>query len=116
MEDNIIIGQIALYKMSIQLPTENLTKLVISPLSAHPMYFRRDITTALINAGLTQAQKTGYKAAFWCEGPNFYRKLGFSATYHYDIYHVKDNLAKWYMVKELVRVFLNTVSGIIDIE
>jgi len=115
-EDDIVAGQIVLYKTTVKLQNESLIELVISPLSVHPDYFRRGIATALVKAGLEQAQKMGYKAAFLCGDPDFYQKLGFTATYHYEIYHVKDIRAEWCMVKELESGFLNTISGTIDIE
>ena len=114
VENNITVGQIVLYRTPIQLPDKTLTELVISPLSVHPDYFRRGIATALVNAGITQAQKMGYKAAFLCGEPAFYQKLGFVATYNYGIYHVKDKLAAWCMVKELASGFLNAFSGTVS--
>ena len=116
VENDSIVGQIVLYETMVQLPHKALVELVISPLSVHPAYFKRGIATALVEEGLAQAQKMGYKAAFLCGDPNFYRKLGFTATYHDGIYHVKDERAEWCMVKEIVSGFLNTISGTIDIE
>ena len=115
-EDDIIVGQIVLYKTAVKLQNERLIELVISPLSVHPDYFRRGIATALVEAGLNRAKKMGYKAAFLCGDPDFYQKLGFTATYHYEIYHLKDMRAEWCMVKELESGFLNSISGTIDIE
>ena len=86
LEDNIIVGQIVLYRTPIQSPDETLFELAISPLSVHPAYFRRGIATSLINEGLRRAQKLGYNAAFLCGDPNFYHKLGFFATYHHGIH------------------------------
>ena len=116
IEDDIIVGQIVLYQTAIKLANKILVELVISPLSVHPEYFRRGIATALVEAGLTQAQKMGYHAAFLCGDPNFYQKLGFTATYNYEIFHVKDNRAEWCMVKELANGFLDEISGAVDIE
>ena len=116
LEHNIIVGQIVLYRTPIQSTDETLVELVISPLSVHPAYFRRGIATALVNEGLLQAQMLGYNAAFLCGDPNFYQKLGFTATYHHGIYHVSDSEAEWCMGKEISDGFLNTVSGTIDIQ
>ena len=116
LEDNIIAGQIVLYRTPIQSPAETLVELVISPLSVRPGHFRRGIATALVNEGLHRAQKLGYNAAFLCGDPNFYHKLGFSATYHHGIHHVRNAHAEWCMVREISTGFLNTVSGKIDIQ
>ena len=116
LEGDVIVGQIVLYKMSINSPSGDLVELVISPLSVHPSYFRRGIATALVEAGLIKARKMGYKAVFLCGEPNFYNKLGFTASYNYEIYHVKDKSAPWCMAKELEEGFLNKTSGMIDIE
>ena len=119
VDGDMITGQIVLYKMTIALPNETMTELVISPLSVHPGHFKKGIATTLVEAGLKKAKELGYKATFLCGDPVFYEKLGFTATHNYGIYHIKDNTAPWCMVKELEKGFLDKFSktpATIDIE
>ena len=55
----------------------------------------------------------GYNVVFLCGDPSFYHKLGFTVTYHYGIYYVKDKTADWFMVKERDEGFLNQISGMV---
>ena len=116
IDDDAILAQIVLYQTTIHSDDNDLTELVLSPLSVHPEFFNRRIATALVDAALTKAKEMGYNAVFLCGDPVFYQKLGFKATYHYGIHHIKDDKAEWCMVRELTVGFLDGVSGKIDIE
>ena len=116
--DNKIVGQIVLYKMQIECEDRNEIQLVLSPLSVHPEYFRQGIGGELISEGCKRALNSGYKAVFLCGDYAYYSKFGFVPTYQYEIFHKNDTEknAKWCMVKELETGYLNTVTGLINID
>ncbi len=118
IENDIIVGQIVLYKMKITCYDSTITQLVVSPLSVLPTHFGQGIGSKLLEVGCEKAKELGYKAAFLCGDYSYYSKLGFAPTYQYHIYHIndKDKYANWCMVKELESGYLNEISGTVDIE
>ena len=115
-ESGAIIGQIVLYKTDITTPDTTITQLVLSPISVHPDYFGQGIARAMVEEALGLAKTMGYKAVFLCGHPPIYRKLGFTPTCDYGIYHVddKDKTAQWCMVRELETGALKNINGSID--
>ena len=116
-ENGKIIGQIVLYKTNIITADKKITELVLSPICVHPDYFRQGIARAMIEKALEIAKKIGYTAVFLCGEPKIYRRMGFTPSYEYGIYHVsdKDRNAEWCMVRELVDGALNSIDGTVDI-
>lgn len=117
-EEGRITGQIVLYKMIIKTTERAIEQLVLSPISVHPDYFRQGIARKMMEAAFTKAIDLGYTAVFLCGDPDFYRKLGFEATYTHRIYHEDDKgkNADWCMVKELQKGALTGVHGTVDIQ
>jgi predicted N-acetyltransferase YhbS len=111
-----LIGQIVLYKTVITTPSEQLTELLLSPICVHPDYFRRGIARAMVDKVIIIAKEMGFKAVFLCGNPKIYGRLGFSPSFHYNIFHKNDEsrTAEWSMVRELYDGALNNVSGIVD--
>lgn len=116
-DDNKIIGQIVLYETIIKTEHNEITELVLSPLSVHPDYFKKGIARALMEESFLIAKGMGYRAVFLCGDYDFYKKIGFKPSCDYGIFHVNDNEknADWCMVRELEDDFLNSVNGTIDI-
>jgi len=116
-ENEKIIGQIVLYKMSINTAEGDLTELLLSPVSVHPDYFRRGIARAMVKESFRIAKNMGYKAVFLCGDPELYKKLGFKPTFEYNIFHVsdKEKTAPWCMVCEFVKDALKDITGTVDI-
>ena len=113
-DDGMLVGQVVLYKTTIVTPQEELTQLLLSPICVHPDYFRRGIACALIEEALRIARQVGYKAVFLCGDPEVYGKMGFVATYRYNIFHKEDAIAEWSMVRELYEGALEGVTGTIN--
>ena len=115
-DDETIIGQIVLYKTVITTSREELTELLLSPISVHPDYFRRGIARVMIEEALSIAKGMGFRAVFLCGDPVIYERLGFVPSYHYNIFHKDDKskIAKWSMVRELYSGALNGISGTVD--
>jgi len=112
-----IIGQIVLYKMNIKTANKDITELLLSPICVHPDYFRRGIARSMIKEAFRIAKNMGYKAVFLCGNPEIYKKLGFKASYTYNIFHINDDSkkAEWCMACELLEGTLNGISGTVDI-
>jgi len=112
-----IIGQIVLYKMSINTQNKVITELLLSPISVHPAHFRRGIARAMIKESFCIARKMGYRAVFLCGNPELYKKLGFKPSYEYNIFHASDHSkkAEWCMTHELVQDSLKNITGTVDI-
>lgn len=110
-----IVGQIVLYETDISTKNSTVKTLVLSPLSVHPDYFRQGIARLLINYALHQATTMGYTSVFLCGEPEIYHKLGFRASYEYNIFHKDDASAQWCMGRELVDNALQNICGTINI-
>ncbi len=117
LESGELVGQVVLYKMKIETKEKTITELLLSPLSVHPNHFRKGIAKALVEESINRAKNLGYSAVFLCGNPNFYKKLKFSATYKFGIYHVNDRerSAEWCMVREIKQGFLENINGLVDI-
>ena len=115
-DDGKIIGQIVLYKTVITTPEEELVELLLSPISVHPDYLRRGIARAMVEEAFRIARGMGFRAVFLCGDPVIYEKLGFSPTYHFNIFHISDEskTAKWSMVCELYSGALDGICGTVD--
>jgi len=116
--DGKIVGQIVLYKITINAPGKISTGLVLSPICVHPDYFRRGIASAMMRKTFVAAENMGYSCVFLCGNPDFYNKFGFLPTHRFGIYHVKDDTkkAEWCMVRELFEGALCGINGTIDIQ
>jgi len=116
--DGKLAGQVVLYKTDITTPDRIITELVLSPICVHPDYFRRGIARAMIEEALQIALRLGYTAVFLCGEPEIYRKLGFTPSYEFGIYHITDKTqhAGWCMVRALVPGALDGIMGTINIE
>ena len=111
-----LIGQIVLYKTIITTLKGEITELLISPICVHPDFFRRGIARSMIEESIRIAEKMGYSAVFLCGNPNFYKKVGFTPTFKYEIFHIKDESksAEWSMVREIFNGALTGISGTIN--
>ncbi len=116
-DDNKILGQIVLSKTEINTTGKNITELLLSPICVHPDHFRKGIARELMEKAFRIAIDMGYSAVFLCGDSNFYCKMGFNATYEFDIYHKNDKSknADWCMVRELKKGTLKGVTGTVDI-
>ena len=117
-DDGKIVGQIVLYRTTINTPAGERTELLLSPISVHPDYFRRGIARAMMAEAFRIAKDMGYTAVFLCGEPAFYHKIGFRSSSEFGIYHVADKSrkAEWCMALELVSGSLGDITGTIDIQ
>lgn len=117
-DDRKLVGQIVLYRTTVNTPDGARTELLLSPISVLPNYFRRGIARAMMAEAFRIAKDMGYTAVFLCGEPAFYHKLGFRASYEFDIFHVADKSrkAQWCMALELVSGALGGMTGTIDVQ
>ena len=115
-DEGKLIGQIVLYKTSIDTAQGKLVELLLSPICVHPNYFRRGIARAMVETALSKAKEMGFKAVFLCGESEIYKGLGFVPSYEYNITHKEDKTktAQWSMVRELYKGALKGISGKID--
>ena len=110
-----IIGQIVLYRTFIKAENSTIPALVLSPISVHPKYFRQGVARAMIDEALARAAAMNFIAVFLCGEPEIYSRLGFTASYKFDIYHKDDPKAEWCMGREIFPGSLLDVAGVINI-
>jgi len=113
-DEGTLVGQVVLYKTTITTPQRKLTELLLSPICVHPDYFGRGIARAMVEEALRIARNIGYRAVFLCGDPEIYSKMGFVATYRYNIFHKDEETAEWSMVRELHKGALDGISGTIN--
>lgn len=114
LEDNIIVGEVALHETDIVTENRRITQLVLSQSAVLPKYRMHGIMRMLVEYALNKAKEMGYGAVFLGGNPALYGRFGFEPSCKYGIYH-KDR-EKWgdegFMVCVLIAGFLEGVTGI----
>lgn len=113
--DGGIVGQVALCATRIVTQGGEVPSLVLSPLSVHPWHWRRGVARLLVERACATASGMGHRSVFLCGDPEVYGRLGFRASYHYGVTHVREPAAEWCMARELAPGALAGVRGDIDI-
>ena len=113
LEDDTIVGEVALHETDIATENGNITQLVLSQSAVLPEYRMQGIMRMLVEYALDNAEKLGYGAVFLGGNPNLYARYGFEPSSLYGIYH--ENREKWgdegFMVCILKAGVLNGVTG-----
>ena len=114
--DGTIVGQVVLYKTIVSTSQGDFTELLLSPICVHPDFFRCGIARAMVEKALSIAKGMDFRAVFLCGDPETYKRLGFTPSYCYNIFHKGDEskAADWSMVRELYDGALNGISGTVD--
>lgn len=113
LEDDTIVGEIALHETDIATENGNMTQLVLSQSAVSPEYWLQGIMRMLVEYALKKAEKLGYGAVFLGGNPNLYARFGFEPSSKYGIYH--ENRKKWgdegFMVCILKAGALDSITG-----
>lgn len=113
LEDDTIIGEVALHETEIVTENGNITQLVLSQSAVLPEYRMQGIMRMLVEYALDKAEKLGYGAVFLGGSPNLYARYGFEPSSSYGIYH--ENRKKWgdegFMVRILKAGVLDGITG-----
>lgn len=114
LDDNIIVGEVALHETDIVTENGRITQLVLSQSAVLPKYRMHGIMRMLVEYALNKAKEMGYGAVFLGGNPALYGRFGFEPSCKYGIYH-KDR-EKWgdggFMVCVLIVGALEGVTGI----
>lgn len=113
LEDDTIVGEVALHETDIATENGNITQLVLAQSAVLPEYRMQGIMRMLVEYALEKAEKLGYGAVFLGGNPNLYARYGFEPSSLYGIYH--ENRKKWgdegFMVRILKSGVLDGVTG-----
>ena len=113
LEDDTIIGELALHETDIVTESGNITQLVLSQSAVMPEYRMQGIMRMLVEYALEEAEKQGYGAVFLGGNPNLYARFGFEPSSKYGIYH--EDRKKWgdegFMVCILKPGVLDGITG-----
>lgn len=113
LEDNTIIGEVALHETDIVTENGNITQLVLAQSAVLPQYRMQGIMRMLVEYALNKAKELEYGAVFLGGNPKLYARYGFEPSSLYGIYH--ENREKWgdegYMVCILKAGVFNGVTG-----
>lgn len=118
IKDNVMIGNVYLHRVIIHCNGKIETQLALSLYSIDSVYIKHDIGEDLISKACERATEMGYKALFTLGNPAYFSNYGFVPTHNYNIFSVNDETQKsnWYMVKELVDGYLETIEGEIEFQ
>ena len=113
LEDDTIVGEVALHETDIVTENGKITQLVLSQSAVLPEYRMRGIMRMLVEYALDKARRMGYGAVFLGGNPNLYARYGFEPSSSYGIYH--ENRKKWgdegFMVCILKAGVLDGITG-----
>lgn len=113
LDNNIIIGEIALHETDIITENGNITQLVLAQSAVLPEYRMQGIMRMLVEYALKEAERLGYGAVFLGGNPKLYARFGFKPSSLYGIYH--ENRKKWgdegFMVCILKEGALDGITG-----
>ena len=116
LENEKIVGEVAIHETDIITDKGNVTELTLSQCEVLPEYRKKGIMRMLVEEGLKIAKNMAYGAVFLGGNTILYSRFGFEPSYKYGIYH-KDR-EKWgdegFMVYLLRQGALDGITGITD--
>lgn len=87
LENEKIIGEVAIHETDIVTDNGNITELTLSQCAVLPEYRKQGIMRMLVEEGLKIAKNMGYGAVFLGGNTMLYSRFGFEPSYKYGIYH-----------------------------
>lgn len=113
LENETIVGEVALHETDIVTESGRNTQLTLSQSAVLPQYRMHGIMRELVTCALNQAREMGYGAVFLGGNPALYGRFGFEPSCKYGIYH--ENRKKWgdegFMVCILTPGALDGITG-----
>lgn len=79
-EDGAVVGHILFSRMRVEADGRRVDALGLAPVAVIPERQRRGIGSALIEAGLREAEAAGAEIVFLVGEPEYYRRFGFDAA------------------------------------
>lgn len=111
-----IIGYCMFSRFALQDKYDDIL-LILTPVAVKTKYQRQHISKDLIEFGLKNAKKLGYKAVIVEGNPQNYRSRGFVTSFDYGVIaHEKIQLPakECLMIQELEKGALNSIKGVVD--
>ncbi len=110
--ENRVVGHLFFTPVTIETPTRSWPGLGLAPLSVLPEYQRQGIGTALMNAGLEECHRLGYKRVIVLGHPDYYPRFGFERASHYGVRFEFEAPDEACMILALQPGALDGVSGV----
>lgn len=113
LENDTIIGEVALHETDIITEDGKNTQLVLAQSAVLPAYRGQGVMRMLVEHAMDRAKNMGYGAVFFGGDTKLYGRFGFVPSSNYSIFH--ENREKWgdegYMVRLLREGALDGVKG-----
>jgi putative acetyltransferase len=110
--DDRVVGHLFFTPATIETAEHTWPALGLAPLSVLPQYQRQGIGSALMKAGLAECARLGYERVIVLGHPGYYPRFGFLRASQYGIRPEWEAPDEAFMVLELQRGALDSVSGV----
>lgn len=110
--DDRVVGHLFFTPATIETADHTWPALGLAPLAVLPEYQRQGIGSALMKAGLAECARLGYERVIVLGHPDYYPRFGFLRASQYGIRPEWEAPDEAFMVLELQRGALDSVSGI----
>ncbi|WP_349410021.1 N-acetyltransferase [Pseudalkalibacillus sp. SCS-8] len=113
-EDEAIIGHILFSKIVIKTEQGYVPSLALAPMSVTPAKQNQGVGSALVEEGLKQAGKLGFKSVIVLGHPEYYPRFGFTPASEKSIKPPFDVPKEVFMALELKPGALSGVEGVVQ--
>jgi len=110
--DDRVVGHLFFTPATIETADHTWPALGLAPLAVLPEYQRQGIGSALMKAGLAECARLGYERVIVLGHPDYYSRFGFMRASQYGIRPAWEAPDEAFMVLELQRGALDSVSGV----
>jgi len=110
--DGRIVGHVMFTKTHVLQPDgSRFEGLLVAPLSVALEWRNKGVGTALMQQSIRLAVEMGYRAAFLCGDPAYYKRFGFRPTADFGIHPQAEIPPQYVLVLELTKGALEGVTG-----
>jgi len=109
-----IVGHILFSTVKVKTEKEAVSVLSLAPMAVLPALQRQGIGSQLVEQGLSECKRLGFKAVVVVGHPDYYPRFGFSSAKEKGLKLPFDVPDKAFMAYELVSGALDEISGMIE--
>lgn len=113
LKGDVIVGHILFFPILVEHNQDHFQTLALAPMGVHSDYQKQGIGKELIEAGLEQAKKAGYKSVIVLGHPEYYKKFGFTPASQWNIQAPFEVPDEAFLAIELEDGALKQVQGIV---